>query len=181
LKVWAPAAVIDAIRTHLFNNQLWPDFSRIEIDGVPVVEFCPFEPAGEILLEGLTIRWTRTSHTVYSVGYLVADRHGAFLYSGDTGPTEALWELANSEPKLRAVFIETAFPNRLQRLAHISGHLTPVLLGEELAKLRLPEVAVNVMHVKPVYHAEIEQELMTLPRPCRILVGGEEFCIGGAE
>ena len=175
LQIRAPAAVIEQMRAHLFNNQLWPDFSQIRIGGIPAIEFSPLEPAEELVLGGLTIRWARTAHPVHSVGYLVSDGTAAFLYSGDTGPTEALWELANRAGRLQAVFVETAFPNRLQHLAHAAGHLTPALLGAELAKLRAPAAAINVMHVKPAYQAEIEAELRALARPCRVMVGGELF------
>jgi cAMP phosphodiesterase len=175
LKIWAPGPVLDMVRQHLFNNQLWPDFSRISIDGHPVVEFASLDTAESLALGGLKIRWAKTSHAVYSVGYLVESVAGAFLYTGDTGPTEAIWELAATAPSLRAVFVETAFPNRLQSLALAAGHLTPALLDGELKKLSDPDVAINVMHVKPFYYDEISRELQAISRPWRILDGGEGF------
>jgi len=175
LKIWAPDPVLAQIRQHLFNNQLWPDFSQISIGDHPVIEFCSLE-SGEVLALGrLKIRWARTNHPVHSVGYLVEDADGAFLYTGDTGPTEAIWALAREASVLRAVFVEAAFPNRLQDLAMTSGHLTPALLCDELAKLQTPEAIINIMHVKPVYHDEISRELQALPRPWRIVAGGENF------
>ncbi|MCM2265129.1 MAG: 3',5'-cyclic-nucleotide phosphodiesterase [Desulfuromonadales bacterium] len=177
LKIWAPGPVLDLVRQHLFNNQLWPDFSQISSGNHPVVEFCPLESEGFLALGRLKIRWVRTCHPVFSVGYLVEDTNGSFLYTGDTGPTEAIWALAREASALRAVFVETAFPNRLQDLAMTSGHLTPSLLGNELAKLQTPEAIINVMHVKPVYHDEIARELQTLPRPWRIVAGGERLSL----
>lgn len=178
LKVWAPAPVLDQVCQHLFNNQLWPDFSQIRIDDHSVIEFCPFPPEETLALGRLKIRWARTSHPVFSVGYLVEDAGGAFLYTSDTGPTEAIWELTNNVAELHAVFVETAFPNRLHSLAHAAGHLTPSLLVAELCKLRASDVEINIMHVKPIYRKEIEQELLALQRPFRVLAGGETFSWG---
>jgi len=175
LKIWAPDPVLDQIRRHLFNNQPWPDFSSFRIGDFPVIEYCSCNPGEETTLPGLRIRCVQTSHPVYSVGYLVSASQGSFLYSGDTGPTDDLWALARSAENLRAVFVETAFPNRLQEIALEFGHLTQALLGDELAKLGRPDVAVNIMHVKSVYQAEISRELLALERSCTILAGGERF------
>lgn len=175
LTVWAPSAVLDQVRRHLFNDQLWPDFSKISVSHHPVVEFRALETEESLVLGQLNVRWARTSHPVPSVGYLVENASGAFLYTGDTGPTEAIWALAGQASSLRAVFVEAAFPNRLQDLATVSGHLTPALLCEELKKLQAPEAIINVMHVKPVYHDEIAGELRALPHPWRIVGGGETF------
>lgn len=175
LKVWAPGPVLAQLRKHLFNDQLWPDFLEISLGNHPVLEFCPLDPGVPADVGRFTVRWARTDHPTFSAGYLVEDRGVTFLYTGDTGPTEELWRLANTLPGLRAVFVETAFPDRLQALAHTAGHLTPALLAAELDKLCRPEVQINIMHVKPVYQAEIEQELLALHRPFRILSGGEFF------
>lgn len=177
LKIWAPAPILDQVRQHLFNNQIWPDFSRICVREHAVIEFCPLDDVGRLELDGLQIRWVRTRHPVFSVGYLVEDEKGAFLYTGDTGPTEAVWTLAGESPRLRAVFVEAAFPNRLQALAMTSGHLTPALLCDELEKMGDSPVRINVMHVKPVYHDEIALELKALAHPWRIVDGGETFLL----
>lgn len=176
LQVWAPGAVIEQVQTHLFNGQIWPDFSRIIIDGRPVVIFRSLND-DPLTIAGLTIRWAQTNHPVPSFGYLVASDGNTFLYTGDTGPTEAIWELARNASTLRVVFVETAFPDRHQELALRSGHLTPRLLGRELKKLSSPEVAIKIMHVKSVYYEEILDELQGLPWPCQVLVGGESFTL----
>jgi len=54
------------------------------------------------------------------------------LYSGDTGPTAAIWKSARSLRDLKAVIVECSFPSGLEDIALASGHLTPVLLEREL-------------------------------------------------
>lgn len=174
LKIWAPEPILEQLRRHLFNNELWPDFSAIRIGAHPVVEFCPLEPDAPAHIDHLTIRWARTNHPVFSAGYLVEAKGEAFLYTGDTGPTEAIWTLAGRTSPLRAVFVEAAFPNRLQELALVSGHLTPCLLRDELEKLPGRDVVINVMHVKPIYYDEIAGELQALSQPWRIVSGGDK-------
>lgn len=175
LRIWAPAPVLMAIRTHLFNGVLWPDFGRVRLNGFPVIEFCPLPPEGETPVGHLRVRWAPTNHPVFAAGYLLADAAAAILYTGDTGPTEAVWALGSACPQLQAVFTETSFPDRQQRLALASGHLTPALLRDELAKLEDRNVAVKIMHVKAHYLEEIRTELAPLAGRCQILTGSERF------
>ena len=77
------------------------------------------------MVNGLTIRAVHVSHIVPTTGFILEDKKGAIAFSSDTGPTERFWEMVNAVKKLRAVITETSFPNELQDLANISGHLTP--------------------------------------------------------
>ena len=78
--------------------------------------------------------------------------------SGDTGPTEALWQTARSVRGIRAIILECAFPNRLGPLAQVAKHMTPALIRREIDKLP-PDIPVWIFHVKPQFYDEIAEEL----------------------
>jgi hypothetical protein len=63
---------------------------------------------------------------------------------------------------VKCVIVETSFPNRLEKLALMSGHLTPALLEKEIAKIPGPPPRIFVMHLKPQYLPEIEGEIEAL-------------------
>jgi ribonuclease BN (tRNA processing enzyme) len=100
-------------------------------------------------------------HTVPTAGFVVHDGVSGFVYSGDTGPTEALWKVARAVPGIRAVLVECAFPNRLAELADISCHMTPARLQRERDKFPA-DVPVLVYHVKPPFADETAEELSRL-------------------
>lgn len=175
LHVWAPKQVLDILQTNLFNDQLWPDLTRLSLHDFPVLELCCL-PEGETTRVGsLDVRWARTNHPVFSAGYLLTMGETSILYSGDTTTTDDLWSLGKSVDELAAVFIETSFPDRLEPLALQTGHLTPALLVKELAKLDKPEVPVKIFHMKPQYLEEISAELALCQKRCLILDGNERF------
>ena len=91
-------------------------------------------------------------------GFIVHDGVSGVVYSGDTGPTEALWQAARGVGGLGAIILECAFPNRLETLAKIAKHMTPELIRRELDKLP-PDVPVLIFHVKPQFYDEIGEEL----------------------
>jgi hypothetical protein len=80
------------------------------------------------------------------------------VYSGDTGPTRALWSAARGLTSIRAVILECAFPSRLAALAEAARHMTPALIQRELDKLP-PEVPIWIYHVKPQFFDETADEL----------------------
>jgi len=176
LKVWGPQEVLDTLHRHLFNDLIWPDFTRILVSGVPALELLPVPPGAEVEVSGLSLCSAQTNHPVHTVGYALTDGNGTVLICGDTSVTEGLWSLGRRFPRLKAVFVETSFPDRFSDLALASGHMTPAILQNELSKLGRDGVPVKIFHMKPQFLDEILGELNNLEIPqLQVLQGGEFF------
>jgi len=158
------APTLDGVRRNLLNDVLWPDFTRIPSSAFPTLLYREVPEDGPFELAGYTITAIRVNHVVECVAYFIQSRGGTLLHIGDTGPTEAVWRHARAVPRLLAVSVETTFPNRLQEVADVSGHLTPQGLDKELEKLGR-DVPVYVYHLKPNFRREILAELKRLRRP----------------
>ncbi len=150
--------VVNTLRSGVFNNVLWPDFSRIPHADVPVVKYRTLIEEVEQRIGDLWVTPVMVNHTVPTSGFILHDGSTGVIYSADTGPTDALWRAARGLRGLRAVILECAFPNRLGPLAEIARHLTPALLQRELDKLP-PNVPVWIFHIKPQFEDEIAEEL----------------------
>ena len=150
--------VVEALRDKLFNNVIWPDFARLPSEGAPVLRYQELGAEREQRVGDLWVTPIPVSHTVPTTGFIVHDGSTGVIYSGDTGPTKALWRAARGLRGLRAVILECAFPNRLHGLASVAGHMTPELIARELEKLP-PDVPVWIYHVKPQFHEETAAEL----------------------
>jgi cAMP phosphodiesterase len=161
LTVMSTEPVVHALRTGIFNDVVWPDFTRIPDPASPVVRCRPLVEEVEHRVGPLWITPVSVHHSVPASGFVVHDGQSGFAYSGDTGPTEALWKAVRSLPRIKGVVLECSFPDRLDRLAGVSGHMTPALVERELDKLP-PDVPVLIFHVKPQFHAEIAEQLARL-------------------
>jgi ribonuclease BN (tRNA processing enzyme) len=150
--------VVNSLRAGVFNNVLWPDFTKIPHADVPVVKYRTLVADVEQRVGDLWVTPILVSHTVPTTGFIVHDGSTGLIYSGDTGPTRALWQAARGLHGLRAVILECAFPNRLGSLAEIARHMTPALIQRELDALP-PDVPVWIFHVKPQFEEEIAEEL----------------------
>jgi ribonuclease BN (tRNA processing enzyme) len=175
LRIYSIPEAVASMRSHLFNNHTWPDFTCLPNDLTPVLKLFEVQPEEPFVVNGLTIRAVRVSHSVPTAGYFLEDKRTAIAFSSDTGPTERFWEVCNETKRLTAVITECSFPDGLRELANVSGHLTPQLLDVELAKLKR-DVAVYLLGCKPRHIRVIRKEVAMLKRRnVRFLVQGRTY------
>jgi ribonuclease BN (tRNA processing enzyme) len=154
--------VLTGLRRHLFNNQIWPDFTRLPHGRNPLFRLRAVREGETIKIDGLEVRAFRVNHTVPCAGFLIRQRNSSLLYSGDTYHTDNIWKAATKDPHLKAAMIETSFPNALKDLAAKSKHLTPALLLQEFSKIGRPRLPLYIYHMKPRYLEAILRELKRL-------------------
>jgi ribonuclease BN (tRNA processing enzyme) len=145
--VHALAATIAALRLHVFNGVIWPDFTRLPDPATPVLQFHAVEVGQLLALGGRQVEVLPATHTVPAVGYAVLAPQGAWVFTGDTGPNPDLWQRLRTLP-VAALVIETAFRDDEHALASLSQHLCPAQLRLELAQLAAP-ARVYITHIKP--------------------------------
>jgi len=148
VEIRALPETLDALRRHLFNDELWPDFSVIPSPDNPIIRFSEIAPGVAYELEGVRVTPIPVNHLVPCVGYLVEDDHSAFIFTSDTAETDRIYQVANRTRNLKLLITEASFPNEQAWLAEASKHLTPEKLGGELKKLKA-EVPVGVYHLTP--------------------------------
>ena len=157
--------VLQGLRRHIFNTDVYPDFFRIPTPERPTFTSSNLKPGTTYSFSGVDITPILVNHTVPTTGFIVQDRSAAFVYSGDTYSTDELWHKAKQIPHLKTAFIECSYPNSMMDLARISKHLTPALLMQELRKLDRDDISVYAYHLKPVYKDQILRELRELHIP----------------
>ncbi|TAN39959.1 MAG: 3',5'-cyclic-nucleotide phosphodiesterase [Nitrospirae bacterium] len=148
---------LDSLRRNLLNDTIWPDFTKISAAIEPVLRLKRITAGRRFRVGKFSVRAYPVNHTVPAVGYVLEDDKGrTLLYTGDTGPTSAIWKATE---KMDAVIIEVSFPDSMSALAAKTGHMTPSLLVKELAKMKTPPGKVFITHPKPQYIQQIRKEL----------------------
>jgi len=169
--IYGSGEVITALRQHVFNDQVWPDFEKIQLNNGsgPTVEFRELEARQALNIASLDVTPIPVNHLVPTSGLLVQNETAAVLFTSDTYCTDEIWEVGREAEHLRAVFVDVSFPNEMGELAAASKHLTPELLAVELKKLRR-EVDVYAVHIKPTNREEVIRQIAALDNP-RVSVG----------
>ena len=174
--IHAQEKTIKALKAHIFNWVIWPDFSELPNKDNPCIRFEVMKPGEKITIRQREIEMIPVNHTVPSVGYCVKGRRGTVVFSGDTTTNDALWSSMNKYEKVDLFFVESAFANLDLEISRISKHYCPQLLAADLKKLNhRPEIWLT--HFKPGDENLIYQECVDSMPDFSInrLSGGEVF------
>jgi len=175
-EVHTHSSVEKCIKDHLLNDIIWPDFSKLPSEKNPTIHFNQLTPEVHFHLGKYKITPVPVNHPTDAMGYIVDDGECTVIFTGDTGPTQRIWELAHAQKNLKAIFTEVSFPNNLQKVADLSQHHTTDTIRNELKKMP-PNVDIILTHLKPNYINEVRSEI-ALIKDSRIKVlnfDGEEF------
>jgi ribonuclease BN (tRNA processing enzyme) len=148
ITVHATRETIGILKSHLFNWEIWPDFTQIPTPQAPFMRYEEIELGRSVSLAGRAFTPLPAIHTVPAVGFLLDSGKGSLVFTGDTGPNDALWTIVNRLGNLKYLIIETAFANKERELAELSKHLCPSMLAEELVKFER-DAEIYVTHLKP--------------------------------
>ena len=173
LRVHALRATIEALRAHVFNNVIWPDFASIPSLEAPFVSFHDIVVGQELQLGTRALKNIEVLpavHTVPACGYAVRCAKGGpnWIFSGDTERNPAFWQRVN-QLDVGMLVIETAFSNREQALARRSLHLSPATLADELANIASDKsYPIYITHTKPAETEEIMSQIDMLAASSRV-------------
>jgi ribonuclease BN (tRNA processing enzyme) len=163
VSIFCTKRVLAGVRRHLFNNDTWPDFTRIPDHLYPSVRFQEIEIEVPFVIDdlpggSLEVTAVEVNHIVPTTGLVLRQGSTSIIFTSDTGPTSRIWEVANATEDLAAIITEVSFPNRLQDVANVSLHLTPQTLNTEIKKLER-QIPIYLYHFKPPYVEELREEL----------------------
>ncbi len=159
MDIYSIPPVYDSLTTYLVNGKLYPNFLELPKEN-PTIKFTILEPLKPRQIGGYSILAVPVNHSVPGVGYqITSPGNKALFYTGDTGPgLNDCWHQVS--PQL--LVIELTASNRFTEFGRASGHLTPVLLKEELISFRetrgyLPQVV--TVHMNPLLEEELKAEM----------------------
>jgi ribonuclease BN (tRNA processing enzyme) len=180
VQVHALPQTLAALREHIFNGVIWPDFTRIPSPSQPALSFVELAVGQRLAVAGRHIEVLPAAHTVPAVGFAVSSAADApaWVYTGDTGPNPALWQRL-ATMSVHTLVVETAFSDDEAALAKISQHLCPTMLEDELRGLA-GDVNVLITHIKPGEVEAVMQQISAhvTPHSIRALITGERLRVG---
>ncbi|HHJ80151.1 MAG TPA: 3',5'-cyclic-nucleotide phosphodiesterase, partial [Candidatus Tenderia electrophaga] len=110
--IHALPATIQALKEHIFNWAIWPDFSQLPVADRPVMTYLAHNAGDVCVVGGRKIKSIPMNHIVPTVGYRVESETGSsFAFTGDTTTNDTFWNELNSHPRLDLLLLEVAFSN----------------------------------------------------------------------
>jgi ribonuclease BN (tRNA processing enzyme) len=171
IDIYTHQAALDNLKLYLLNGVVYPEFHKVPAAN-PTLKMHLVEPCLPVQIEGYTVLAATVTHALPSVGYQVTSSEGrSIFYTGDTGASlDEVWKQVSPH----VLFVELTGANRWEEAMKHSGHLTPRLLQQELARFReikgyLPEVC--AVHLNPEGESEITAEISAVESSLGISIG----------
>ncbi len=163
IQVHALPETLAALRKHIFNQVIWPDFTVLPSVDRPILQLLPLSTGQTLSLGSRSRRLTvlPANHTVPAVGFAVQSGAlaPAWVYSGDTAECPEFWVALENMP-VQVLVIENAFAQADEGLAEISRHHSPESLTRALrAWPTLQGTQVAITHIKPGEERVVLEEL----------------------
>ena len=160
LQVHALNETIAALKSHMFNGELWPDYTVKPSIEMPYIRFVQVQHGVPVMLGDRRIIPLPVRHSVPAAGYCMDSGSSSFAYSGDTTDCEAFWDALNGIENLRYLMVEVTLQNAGTQTAATSGHMSAELLAKGLARLRQP-VQLFITHLEPGKEERVMDEVMS--------------------
>jgi cAMP phosphodiesterase len=135
VNVYARQETLNALQAHLFNDVIWPDFSKIPDPDNPMLRYVVCNPGDTVSIDHRDFHAVDVLHSVPSLGYTVRNSGGIFAVSGDTKTNQTLWPVLNACDDLKALVIEVSFSDEHEELAATAGHYCPSTMCKDLELL----------------------------------------------
>lgn len=135
VNVYARQETLNALKAHLFNDVIWPDFSRIPDPDNPMLRYVVCNPGDTVSIDHRDFHAVDVLHSVPSLGYTVKNSGGVFAVSGDTMTNQTLWPVLNACDDLKVLVIEVSFSDEHEELATTAGHYCPSTMCRDLELL----------------------------------------------
>lgn len=159
LVVYALPETIAALKEHMFNGKLWPDFTRLPAPQHPYVLFKPIALGESVVLQDCRITALPARHSIPAAAYHVDSGAASWVYSGDTALCEDFWQALNRIINLKYVLIENTCLNSNAINAMRAGHMTAELLAQGLNLLSRP-VELFIVHMDAGREDETLREVL---------------------
>lgn len=151
------AATLLAIRQHLFNDVIWPDFSALPSADSPTLCWQPLDGEQEVM--GMAITPFAAEHSVPATGYVIQSGIARLLLTGDTCTSADYISRVKALGKLDMMVMECAFPLEQAAVSMLARHTGSGSFVEFARAVDDGEVVFWVTHMKPGVEAQITAEL----------------------
>ena len=151
IDVYSLPETLESVRAHLIDGDVYPDFTKQLTDAPPKYRFQPIEAGVRFKVLDYEVQPIPVPHPVPTLGFIIRSKSGGTVaYTGDTGGD--LLPFFKDEMTPEVVFVDVTFPDRLEFLAKLTGHLTPGLLRAQLveamaANIKIPRLVAVHMNV----------------------------------
>jgi len=166
IQVYALNHTVDALKTHIFNDVIWPDFTTLPSHERPCVHLNVVKYGDVLSLGDKQVVVLPVHHSVPTAGYWIGNDEASFAFSGDCSENDVLWEALNNLPSVEMLIMDNQYSKVDKTISELAKHYYPEALKSDLEKLNYrPPVFIS--------HLPVNNRVMVLEEVQATLSGWE--------
>jgi ribonuclease BN (tRNA processing enzyme) len=137
LHVYASSFTIQALRQHIFNDVIWPDFTQLPNKEHPCVVLHPFEVGDSMAVGERRIVALPAEHSIPTMGFWVGELEGKghFAFTGDCSSNFKFWQALQELPEVEALIVDDQYLEAEKEISLLAKHYYPAALKSDLKQL----------------------------------------------
>lgn len=151
------AGTLEALRAHVFNGTMWPDFTALPRHA-PVLSLREVAVGACVSVGARRLTALPAFHSVPALAWCLDSGEGRLVFSGDTRYEYGFVAALNALGPVNHLLVETAFADEQDQLARDSSHLCPQSLRRLLDAVE-GNPQVHVSHLKPGLESRIAGQI----------------------
>lgn len=149
IEVYASAFTLDALKNHIFNNIIWPDFTKLPSKEAPCVVLKEIEVNQPSTFDEITYFPIEVNHAVPTLGFWVGkENQGYFAFSADSHSSPQFWKALNHLPEVKKLIIDNQYLDNEADISLLAKHFTPSVLQTDLQQLDY-QTKIYITHLPP--------------------------------
>lgn len=170
LHVYGLEETITALKQNVFNDVIWPDFTKIPTLENPSIVFHAFVEGDVLAVEGKIITVLPAEHTVPAVGFHVAEKDNekaCFAFSGDSAKNQGFWMALNLLTPAEMVIVDNQYLESEKEISRKAKHYYAMSLKEDFSLLNY-STKLYLTHLPPNAREEVFREASQVFSPQKI-------------
>lgn len=137
LQVFGSQHTLQALKNHIFNEVIWPDFTRLPTKESPCVTLHPMEEGESVTVGEVKVVALPAEHSVPTLGFWVGNLSGQgyFAFSGDCGVNQAFWQALDELPEVEVLIVDDQYMEKEKAISALAKHYYPAALETDLRQL----------------------------------------------
>ncbi len=162
IHVYGIAPTIEALKKHIFNDIIWPNFLKLPTGERPCVVLNTVNYDDVLEINGLRVRVVPVQHSIPATGFVVSSKNTSIAFTGDCYQNDVFWLALNKLAPVDMLIVDNQYGESEKDISTLAQHYYPALLKKDLLKLNY-KPPLFLTNVPPVdNHAivyEIQNEL----------------------
>jgi len=167
LHIYGLEETIEALKQHIFNNVIWPDFSKLPSAECPSLVFHTFSVGDVLSINDKIITVLPAEHTVPAVGFHVEKAGSCFAFSGDTAKNESFWTALNLLSPVEMLIVDNQYLASEKEISRKAKHYYAASLKQDYLLLNYP-TKLYLTHLPPNAREEVFTEAVKIFSPQKI-------------